>query len=541
MQIAILDWLVLSCYLVLIAAVGIFAGLKVRDSEQYFLGKRRFGKWLMIGQSFGVGTHADMPVSLYGAVYGIGASGIWFQWKNLFATPFFWLMAPIFRRVRRTTMAEVTEDRYGRWMGDIYTVFALLFFTINIANMLKGAAKVIRQASGGLVPVDQIIVVMTVIFVVYSFVGGLVASAWADFFQGFLILVLSFLLIPLGWNVVGGLGGMRTTLDASMFSLATPSGVTPWAIAMLTLNGLIGVAAMPHTLAMVGTGKDEKTCRIGYLYGMFTKRFCTIGWAVGGLMVAALVAKGTFGVRSLADPEDAFGFGCRHLLFPGGLGLLIASVLAANMSCCSALMVDSGALFTQGFYRKYVAPNRADSYYLWAGRFGGLVVTLLAVLYAVFIVQRVLYSFLLTETMATFMGISVLGGIIWRRATRWGALGSLVASTGTNFLLYWVRRERLDNWEPNVFLAALGAGVVGLVAVSLLTRPEPEAAVAEFCRRLQTSTDATSAGGDRLLLVDLLHLRGAPPGAYRTDLTGLGVGWLIALALVAGTWVLFHI
>ena len=57
----------------------------------------------------------------------------------------------------------------------------------------------------------------------------------------------------------------------------------------------------------------------------------------------------SLGASALADPEEAFGFACRHLLFPGGLGLLIACVLAATMASCSALMVDSGALLTQGF------------------------------------------------------------------------------------------------------------------------------------------------------------------------------------------------
>ncbi len=100
----------------------------MKDTDHYFLGKRRFGKWLMMGQSFGIGTHAEMPVSLAGAVYSVGASGIWYQWKNLFATPFYWIMAPVFRRMRRTTLAEVMEDRYGAWMGGIYTIFALCLF-----------------------------------------------------------------------------------------------------------------------------------------------------------------------------------------------------------------------------------------------------------------------------------------------------------------------------------------------------------------------------------------------------------------------------
>src|SRR5713226_1310605 len=225
MNITFLDWAVLIAYLLVIAGIGLTAGYRVRHTGEYFLGGRRFGPWVMIAQSFSVGTHAEMPVALAGAVYGTGASAIWYQWKNLFITPLYWIMAPVFRRIRRTTMAELTEDRYGRGMGAIYIVFAVCFFLIETGGLLKGAGKVISQATGATTGVNEIVVAMTAMFILYSFVGGLVASAWTDLFQGFLIIVLSFMLIPLGWHVVGGLGGLKASLAPSRFSLSTPSGI----------------------------------------------------------------------------------------------------------------------------------------------------------------------------------------------------------------------------------------------------------------------------------------------------------------------------
>ena len=573
MQIHIIDWFVIALYLAITIAIGIAASRRVRDTGNYFLGKRRFGRLLMIGQSFGIGTHAEMPVSLAGAVYTVGFSGIWYHWKNLFATPFYWIMAPVFRRVRRTTIAEIMEDRFGPWMGGIYVLFALAYLTINTASMLKGAGKVINQATGGELGVNTVVVAMAVIFVLYSFVGGLVATAWTDFFQGFLIITLSFMLIPLGWRAVGGMEGMKASLESHQFSLATPEGIGLWFIAMLTVNGLVGIMAQPHMLAAVGTGKDEATCRAGFLYGNFLKRFCTVGWAVVGLMVAVLVTQGSFGTTSLADPEDAFGFACRHLLFSGALGLLIASIMAANMSTCSAFMVDSGALFTQGFYRRHVFGRGADPHYLWVGRVSGLLIALVGVIYAIFLIDKVLYSFLLTETMATYMGISILAGIVWPRANRWGALASLVTSITTNFALYYQRGERLDHWDPNVFFASLVAGFASLVVVSWFTSPEPRTELTSFRARLQTPSDSpadsvsissetvpeksevraeaaepsrtTAEQGRQLLLVNLLNLRRAACGvgfwkAYRIDLGGLGIGWVLAVALVAVVWALFR-
>jgi Na+/proline symporter len=440
-------------------------------------------------------------------------------------------------------MAEFTEDRYGRFMGAIYIVFAVCFFIIETGSLLKGAGKVISQATGATTGVNEIVAAMTAMFILYSFIGGLVASAWTDLFQGFLIIVLSFMLIPLGWHTVGGLAGMKASLPPSSFSLSTPSGIGPWVIAMLTVNGLVGIMAQPHMLATVGTGRDERTCRIGMLFGNFVKRVCTVGWMLVGLIVAAIVAQGGGQTALLADPENAFGFACRQLLFPGALGLLIASILAASMSACAAYMVHVGALFTEGLYRPHLAPNRSDRHYLWVGRVSGVGLTMLGVLYAMFLIQSVLYTFLLTETLATFVGISLLGGIVWPRANRWGALASLLTALSVNFLLYYLAGERLDRWDPNVFLAALSAGIVALVVVSLLTKPEPAERTESFFTRLHTSSDEPGAVARPLLLVNVLRLGRAAAGrgwrAFREDLVGLAVGFGMVAALVAATaWLL---
>jgi Na+/proline symporter len=557
---ATIDWVVILGYFVVTTAIGLAAARRVGDADGYFLGHRAFGRALMVAQSFGIGTHAEQPVSLAGAVYKSGFAAIWYQWKNMFATPFYWVMAPVYRRCRRTTIAQVIEDRYGAGVAGCYTVFALVFFILNMGAMLKGAVKVIGIAGGGSYSANQIIAGMTATFILYSFVGGLIASAWTNVFQCFLQLVLSFLLIPLGWGLVGGMGGMKRVIDdPSFFTLSTPGDVGVFLILMLTLNGLIGIMAMPHMLATVGTGKTESACRIGFAYGNFIKRLCTIGWAVVGLIVLALALSGELTPQQQAelarDSEHAFGVACQRLLAPGLLGLLIASILADNMSAASAFMVDSGALFTRGFYDRFVAPGRTDRHYLWAGRISGLAITLLGVLYAMFFVDRVLYSFLLTETLASYFGISLLGGLIWRRANRWGAMASLAVSLAVNFGWYALNDLRLDAFRPEAFALALVSGGAALVVVSLLTAPEGERA-RELFDRLDTpvgSEDLSPAmartraadAGEQLLLPNLLRLRAAASGrpfltAYRTDLRGFALAWCVVAAMISLAWLLLQ-
>ena len=546
-----LDWTVIVLYFALSVAIGLYVGRRVKGTEDYFLGKRAFSVWLLIAQSFGIGTHAEMPVSLAGVVYQSGYSGIWYQWKNLFITPFYWILGPIFRRVRCTTIGEVYKDRYGNAMGGTYTIWALGFFVLSMGAMLKGAGKLVSAAAGGTVSPNAVVLVMTLSFLVYSFVGGLVAAAYTNFMQSLFIIVLSFLLIPLGLARIGGFTGIRETLEPDMLSMVTPGDVGVFTIVMLTINGLVGIVAQPHMLAAVGTGKDERSCRIGMAYGNFTKRFCTVGWALVGLIVVVMV---THTGEFLSDREDAFGYATAELLFPGAVGLMIACVLAANMSTCSAFTVDGGALFTKDLYQRYLAPNRTDRHYLNAGRIAGLGVTALGVLFALYI-DIVLEAFLFAETMAAFMGLSMFGAICWRRANRGGAFASLIVSS---LLFFYLTRKDFGiwlRWDAENFGISLLAGFAALVVFSLLTKPESEASLRSFYERLDTHSQLDEETGQEKVITEpghdllIVHLfsSGLRKGwkhfynRFRVDLNGLVLAFGVVVVIIVLAKVILYL
>jgi hypothetical protein len=93
-----------------------------------------------------------------------------------------------------------------------------------------------------------------------------------------------------------------------MFSLIAPKELTLFTISMLVFSGLVGIVAQPHHMAVAGSGKTEMNCRVGWTYGNFIKRLCTIGWALAGLFAAALVVTGALPKADLdAKRELAFG------------------------------------------------------------------------------------------------------------------------------------------------------------------------------------------------------------------------------------------
>ncbi len=552
-----LDILVIVFYFVVIIGYGLWLTRKIKNSDSYFRGERKFGWWIMMGQAFGTGTHAENFVAQTGASFHLGFAAIWYQWKNMIITPFYWLIAPWYRRSERTTVGEIIEDRYGTKMGLFYAIFAILFFIFAQGVMLKGGGKVIAIATGDLLSVNAVILIMTVAFVIYSFFGGMVASAYANFIQALMIIVLSFLLIPTGLSAVGGFEGMRAALPEDFFNLFSEKvGIGAFTILMLALNGVIGITAQPHMVSMCATGETERAGRIGQTYGSFVKRFVTIGWALTGLIVAALIIQSG---QSLDDPEMAFGYATRVLLLPGLTGLMVASVFAANMSSASNFMVNTGALFTQNIYSKYFNQNADDKQLLWMGRVSGVAITMFGVMFALYI-ENVLQGFLFIETIAAFMGIMVFGGNLWKRANRYGAISSVIISFGVYYYINFLEVgnwQLVYKWQPDTFGWAMLAGFILFVVISLLTKQEDQARIQNYFDNMNRLSDAkilepdgkkplAKKHGQDLILLNL-------PGwltkerwqnfasRYREDWLGFLFAWIFVLVLIFIAWLVIQL
>ncbi|MFW6353826.1 MAG: sodium:solute symporter family protein, partial [Verrucomicrobiota bacterium] len=278
-----INLLVLFLYLVGVTALGVWSMRKVHDMGDFIM-PRRFGKWMLTMHAFGSGTHSDQAVSVASKSYTNGLSGIWYQWLYLFGTPFYWLMAPLLRRFRALTTADIFELRYGRSVAMLYAVISIAFMATSIGLMLKGSGAVIAGASGGVISAELSIVLMTVLFVGYGTAGGLGGAIVTDFIQGLLTIVFSFILLPSVLYAVGGLDGIRAQLeDPNMLSLVAPAEIGVFYITVIALNALVGIVTQPHILANCAAGKTEREGQFGFMVGSFTKRFCTVAWALTGL------------------------------------------------------------------------------------------------------------------------------------------------------------------------------------------------------------------------------------------------------------------
>ena len=78
-KIGALDISIIVRYFILMIAIGIWSRRKIHNMDDYYIGGRRFGKFLMIMFGFGLGSHADTAVGVAAQSYKIGMAGIWYR------------------------------------------------------------------------------------------------------------------------------------------------------------------------------------------------------------------------------------------------------------------------------------------------------------------------------------------------------------------------------------------------------------------------------------------------------------------------------
>src|SRR3954453_1438611 len=161
------DAVVLVAYLLGVMAFGIRSVRKGRGGNDFFM-PRRFGIPMMIMHAFGTGTSSDQAVVVASATFRHGLSGIWYQWMWLFATPFYWLIAPIMRRFRAVTTADVLTLRYDQSIAVLFAMVGMANMALKIGVLLKGSGALVAACTGQTVDANLALGLITVLFVIYG-------------------------------------------------------------------------------------------------------------------------------------------------------------------------------------------------------------------------------------------------------------------------------------------------------------------------------------------------------------------------------------
>lgn len=457
MILSALDWIIIAVFFAITLGIGIYAMKKAgKSTKEFFLSGNSMPWWLLGVSMVATTFSADTPNLVTDIIRKNGIAGNWVWWAFLLTgmlTVF--VYAKLWRRSGILTDLEFYELRYSGKAASFLRAFRALylgvFFNVVIMATVMLAGIKIGGIMLGLSPVQTVLLV-GVVTVVYSSIGGLRGVILTDFFQFGLSMIgmIAAAIYVIKMPEIGSLenlfahpnvqGKLDLVPDLTNWDVAVPLFFVPIAVQWWSAwypgaePGGGGYIAQRMLSA-----KNENESVLSTLF-FNVAHYALRPWpwiliALGSLILFPDLQsiRDSFPNIDAGIVEDDLAFPAMLSLLPAGLiGLLIASLLAALMSTISTHLNWGSSYIVNDFYKRFIDPEASEKKLVSIGRWSTLGLMILASLFALY----------LTNAFQAFNIILQIG-----------------AGTGLLFILRWFW------WRINAYSEIVAMVVSFLVAI----------------------------------------------------------------------------
>jgi solute:Na+ symporter, SSS family len=336
------------------------------------------------------------------------------------------------------TIPELFEKRYGKFVRWLSGVVIVLGGLLNMGVFLRVGGQFLVVCCG--MEPRYLELSMTVLLLgvaVYTIMGGMLSVLVTDFLQFVVmsggLLVVSFLVLgKVGWE------GLVETVDKNFGAAGFNPFISDslgWGFVVSNLlTNTASVLTWQTCIARLLAAKDSKTGRKVYTGTAF---FFVCRWIIPGVWGIAALAMVTPSVltpiAATMGEKDSTLFAMPYLLsqiVPAGMmGVLVAAMLAADMSTDSSYMLTWGSVI----YNDILGPFRKTAWsekkgILWNRCIVGLIGLFLLFWGLWYKLEGNLWEYLQTTGTIYLASMSTLliACCYWRRANNWGANAAIV-------------------------------------------------------------------------------------------------------------------
>lgn len=464
--------IVFGLYFLIVFLIGLYGLKSTKNEVDYWIAGGRLG-WPLGGATMAAThTSAGTFIGTIGLIYTAGWS---FGWLLITIPLGYWLMvaflAPRFTRVKKLTLPAFIESRYYSKTARAIAASIILIATVVYIQAQIVAGGIVANVVFGISPFNGMLI-FTVVLIFYTLFGGMLAVVYTDLVQLIIMFIGSILAVPLALRQVGSFDQLITYAQVLKPETFEWSGISLTLLFTMGLALLLSLISTPDKLTRLYVMKDMQTIRRGILLTIVM--VCTINLLVFVLAVAGIAVFPSLPTGDMAMPLIA------NALLPPVLGaILLAAVTAAMMSTVDSLLLVAGSALSEDIYNNVLSPGTSNKRKLVIARVGIFVVGILPLILTVMGVgQGELIQFivlLFAALMASSFCIPVLGGVLWKRATREGAIASMIGGVTVTLLWKLFGIPFIDPVVPG-FISSL----VLMILVSISTPPPPQQAISPF-------------------------------------------------------------
>ncbi|MER5880368.1 sodium:solute symporter [Streptomyces sp. NPDC060235] len=347
-----LDLLVIVAYLIAIAWIGLRLSGRQRSAKEYFVGEGKMPWWTVCFSVVATETSVLTVISVPGAAYNGGGFGnveLAFGYiigRVVVAT----VLIPLYKRGGFVSAYQYLGERFGLKLQGLASV--TFVFTRLLAEGVRLFAsaipiKLLLDELGVHTSYKLIIIVLTLITVVYTYMGGIKAVIWTDAIQMVLYVGGAILAIAVLTGHVGG-AGFSDALHAGRFKLfdtdfdlahimtssfAMPTAIIGGAIFAMASHG--SDQLIVQRILATNSLRDSQKAMIGS--GIFVAVQFAAFSLVGALLWSYNSQK-TFADMGLDSADNLYPHFILHDLPVGISGLLVAGILGAAMGSLSSAL-----------------------------------------------------------------------------------------------------------------------------------------------------------------------------------------------------------
>lgn len=465
-----MHWIDISIFFVYMLAmlgVGYYFLRKNNSKEDYYLAGRSMGPWHIGLSVVATDVGGGFSIGLGGLGFTMGLSGSWMLFTGLLGA---WLAAAFLipkvfelgRRVNLFTFPQVFGQIYGKQVALVAALISAIGYLGFTASQMLAGAK-LASATFPVVSLETALILMGIIAVVYTVMGGLKAVIYTDTIQWIVLLSgLIFIGLPLGYMAIGGWEGLRSGAGPGLLSLTnlTWQDAVNWTITIVPI-WFIGMTLYQRIYA----SRDAKQARKAwYIAGCFEWPVMAFMGVLLGLFARIAADQGMFAELGFAgaadmDPELGLPILLRSILPVGLMGLMMSAYFSAILSTAdSCLMACSGNVVSDLLHRiPFFARRDELRLSQWVTLAIGAAALLIA-LYMDNVLRLMLHSY---AFMVSGLFVPVLFGLYGKSPSARPAMASMLiggSSTLALTLSGWAMPLGLD---PIAF--GLAASVMGYV------------------------------------------------------------------------------
>ncbi|MGB5099921.1 MAG: sodium:solute symporter family protein [Methanothrix sp.] len=475
----------LTIYIAVLLGIGLYFSRRQRSVTDFWLAGRELGP-IVIGFSAASSWITASALLLATGLFlliGVGSIWIW-VFPNIAGLIIIAAISGRIKNIPALTQPELMEIRYAPMIrAPVALAVTIMMILFSVTDFI--GFKLVLGTFFGIDPFYAV-AIMAVSVALYVSVGGFRAVVWTDVVQYLLLAGLAIYVAALSLDLSAAKG-------VTLLAAASSMGTDWWN--PLLLGGLMGalvflVALLPGWVAeqdpwqKIWAARDEPSARRGLLLGgtllalVYLCCFITaIGLSVLYPRPAGEVEAEMLYLKIISDNVS-----------PVLLALLSIGFAAASMSCTDTFATSAASCISRDLIQRHLRPAATMKEMLAINRI--LVVVMIGIsatiaLNANSIVDAVVIATVIGTTSYFF---PIIGGLYWKRATRWGAMAALIVGGGTQILLisyeqFWLKQP-LDSISPYLaehgVLVGLGLSAIFFVGVSLATRQEPDIRLAAF-------------------------------------------------------------